>query len=61
MSKVKRFFFVASKRSRTVHRAVSRSEGLTYCGRHVTTAWHWWRPPLLRRFKLPKCSRCERA
>jgi len=55
---IKRFYFVFSLRGRAIHRAKTRSEGMTYCGRVVTTAWRWAKPTPGHHM-LDRCKQCE--
>lgn len=67
-SKLKRFFYVASRKCLTVHRQYGRShsEGRAACGRPISKGWFWaihWQK--LRRgrgrTKLRRCKYCERG
>jgi hypothetical protein len=42
-TKVKRYYAVTSDRSITIHikRTNDTAEGLTVCGRFITTLWYW--------------------
>lgn len=55
---IKRFYYVHSPRGTTLHRAKTRSEGQTYCGRHVTLGWKWAREAKVR---IRRCTQCQKA
>jgi hypothetical protein len=59
--KVRRFFYVASARSTTLHIQFGKThtEGLTACGRVVSPGWSWWAAH--RRPDLKRCTQCDRA
>ena len=54
---MKRFFYVTSKRSKTLHKQYgsSHSEGLTACGRVISKGWFWFKNAP----KKPHCKGCE--
>jgi hypothetical protein len=63
MSRGRRFFYVASKRSRTVHMADSITDGnRTWCG-VMMRKWYWARrDDAKRRAKRANiCKRCKQA
>lgn len=62
---VKRFFWVRSDRSATLHmKDASVSEGKTYCGRWAGPGWHYWlaggsRALRLQRMRYAVCKGCS--
>jgi hypothetical protein len=58
--KVKRFYFVASRRSRIAHMARSIAEGSrTYCGARIWKGWGWARDAAARKHAGKRtCKRC---
>lgn len=63
MAKVRRFFYVASARSTTLHVQYGKthSEGKTACGRIVTTQWSWWAHKGRVSPRMKRCTQCEAA
>lgn len=56
--KLKRFYYLASRRSGVMHRAASILTGTrTYCGIKIRASWLWRRD----KRRLPVCRKCQRA
>lgn len=57
--KARRFFYVASPRSVTLHIQYGKThtEGLTACGRIVSAGWSWWQKRASKRRVCECCAR----